>query len=122
MCSILLSINPQHVDNILNGQKLYEFRKILCKQRVDKILMYSTSPVMKVVGEADVEDVLKGNPASIWKITKNNAGIRKKFYDQYYNHSNIAVAFKLCNVVKYDQPKDLKDFGIKYAPQSFRYI
>jgi len=62
MCSILLSINPQHVDNILKGQKSYEFRKTLCKQKVDKILIYSTSPVMKVVGEAEVETVLKGEP------------------------------------------------------------
>ncbi len=27
MCAILLSINPNHVENILNGSKKYEFRK-----------------------------------------------------------------------------------------------
>ena len=27
MCVILLSINPDHVENILNGTKRYEFRK-----------------------------------------------------------------------------------------------
>lgn len=27
MCAILLSINPNHVENILSGTKSYEFRK-----------------------------------------------------------------------------------------------
>lgn len=50
MCAILLSINPIHVENILNGTKSYEFRKRACKKQVDRILIYSTNPVMKVVG------------------------------------------------------------------------
>ena len=66
MCAILLSINPQYVDRIMNGDKIYEFRKIPCKRNVDKIVIYSTSPVMKVVGEADVADVLIDDPQVIW--------------------------------------------------------
>ena len=30
MCAILLSINPNHVQNIMNGTKRYEFRKKAC--------------------------------------------------------------------------------------------
>ena len=33
MRSILLSINPNHVENILNGTKRYEFRKRVCKKK-----------------------------------------------------------------------------------------
>ena len=62
MCAILLSINPNHVENIMNGTKRYEYRKVACKRHVDKILIYSTNPIMRVVGEADVEDVLIDNP------------------------------------------------------------
>ena len=29
MCSILISINPKHVENIFNGTKKYEFPKDL---------------------------------------------------------------------------------------------
>ena len=54
MCAILLSINPNHVENIMNGTKRYEYRKVACKRQVDKILIYSTNPIMRVVGEADV--------------------------------------------------------------------
>lgn len=122
MCSILLSINPKHVNNIMNGTKCYEFRKIVCRRHVDKILIYCTMPIMKVVGEAEVEDILIDKPEAVWKITKRKSGIDKEFFDKYYENRNQAVAYKLKNVVKYREPKDLKDYGINCAPQSFRYI
>ena len=122
MCVILLSINPNHVENILNGTKRYEFRKKVCKRHVDKILIYSTTPIMKVVGEAEVEEVLVYNPEAIWKKTKTKSGIDKKFFDQYYKNRDQAVAYKLRNVIKYRQPKELKEYGVSSAPQSFRYI
>lgn len=122
MCAILLSINPKHVENILNGTKRYEFRKKACKRHVDKILIYSTNPIMRVVGEAEVEDVLIDAPEMIWKKTEKKSGINKAFFDQYYEDSEQAVAYKLKNVVKYREPKELKDYGISSAPQSFQYI
>ena len=122
MCAILLSINPNHVENILNGTKRYEFRKKACKRHVDKILIYSTNPIMRVVGEAEVEDVLIDNPEIIWKKTKKKSGIDKTFFDQYYEDRDQAVAYKLKNVIKYEEPKKLKDYGIRSAPQSFQYI
>lgn len=122
MCAILLSINPNHVENILNGTKKYEFRKKACKRHVDKILIYSTNPIMRVVGEAEVEDVLIDNPEIIWKKTKKKSGIDKTFFDQYYEDREQAVAYKLKNVIKYREPKELKEYGISSAPQSFQYI
>lgn len=122
MCAILLSINPQHVKNIMNGTKRYEFRKIVCKRHVDKILIYSTNPIMKVVGEAEVEDILIDDPEIIWKKTEENSGIDKDFFNQYYNNREQAVAYKLKNIVEYKQPKELKEYGISNAPQSFCYV
>ena len=122
MCSILLSINPEHVENIMNGNKLYEFRKKACKRHVDKIIIYSTTPVIMVVGEADVEDILIGKPDKIWKMTENRSGIKKSFFDQYFHNSDQAVAYKLKNIIKYEQPKKLIEIGVKKAPQSFQYI
>ena len=122
MCAILLSINPSHVENIMSGCKTYEFRKKACKKHVEKIIIYSTTPVMKVVGEADVEDVLIGKPEEIWNITQKMSGIDKSFFDSYYDKREEAVAYKLTNVVQYEVPKDLKEYGISCAPQSFQYI
>lgn len=122
MCTILLSINPQHVENIMQGKKIYEFRKTQCKRKVDKIVIYSTSPIMKVIGEADVEDVLIGKPGQIWRITRKKSGIKKDFFDSYYKDKSQAIAYKLCNIIRYEEPKMLIDLGITCAPQSFQYI
>lgn len=122
MCAILMSINPEHVENILCGKKIFEFRKRACKRKVDKIIIYSTNPVMKIVGEAEVEDVLVDYPSKIWRITRKQSGISKKFFDAYFKDRNEAVAYKLKNIVVYDIPKDLADLGVKTAPQSYQYI
>lgn len=39
MCAILLSINPQFVDRIMSGEKIYEYRISKCKQEVNKIFI-----------------------------------------------------------------------------------
>lgn len=122
MCSILLSINPSHVENIMKGTKRYEFRKKACKRHVDKILIYSTTPIMKVVGEAEVEDVLIDEPEVIWKKTEEKSGIDKKFFDKYFENKEQAVAYKLKNVIAYQEPRELKEYGIDCAPQSFQYV
>ena len=122
MCNILISINPQHVENIFNGTKKYEYRKIRCKQEVDKIIIYSTYPIMKIVGEAKVEKILEDSPDNIWEETKNYSGIDLKFYQQYFKDRSKAIAYKLTNIKKYSIPQELSSYGIKSAPQSFIYV
>lgn len=122
MCNMLISINPEHVENIFNGTKKYEYRKIKCKQEVDKIIIYSTAPVMKVVGEAKIEEILEDSPEKIWNITEKDSGINRKFFNKYYENREKAVAYKLTNIMKYDLPKELSHYGIKSAPQSFIYV
>ena len=102
--------------------KGYEYRKNVCRRKIDKILIYSTNPVMKVVGEAEVEDVLIDDPEMIWKKTEKRSGIEKAFFDRYFENRKQAVAYKLKNVIRYGQPKELKDYGLRNAPQSFQYI
>lgn len=122
MCKILLSINPEHVENILNGKKKYEFRKTLCKRKVDKIIIYSTYPIKKVVGEADVEKIIIDSPQNIWDKTKKYVGINKEFFNKYYSNKNQAIAYKLTNVIEYKKPITLKQIGVKQAPQSYIYL
>lgn len=123
MCRILMSINPKYVDEILAGRKKYEYRRIKAKKKnVDKIIVYCTSPIKKVVAEIDVVGVIADKPDDLWNNTKNYAGISKVKYDEYFKNKDIAVAYKLGSVLKYDIPKDLDEFGIKFTPQSFIYI
>lgn len=81
-----------------------------------------SAPIMKIVGEAEVEKVLVGYTRSDLGKDKEYPGINKKFYDQYFRKRDTAVAYQLKNVIKFDIPKELSDFGIKRAPQSFCYL
>jgi predicted transcriptional regulator len=119
---MLLSINPEHVENILNGTKQFEFRKIRCKSNVDKIIIYSTAPQKKVVAEAEIEEIIEDDINEVWRRTKDFAGISFAFFRAYYKDRKKAVAYKLCNVKVYAEPKKLSDYGIACPPQSFVYL
>lgn len=119
---MLLSINPEHVENIMNGIKLFEFRKVRCREEVEKIIIYSTSPVMQVIGEAQLLEIIVDEPEQVWQITSEYAGITKNYYDQYFHNKEKAVAYRLGKIEKYSKPLSLKDFGLNFAPQSFVYI
>ena len=118
----LFSIRPEYVEKIFNGTKKFEYRKQPNRIPISKILIYETAPIMKIVGEAEVEKVLVDTPEVIWEKTKEYSGISKEFYFQYYRRRYAAVAYQLKNIIKYDIPKELSHFGIKRAPQSFCYL
>lgn len=122
MSTMLLSIKPEYAKVILEGEKEYEFRKRRCKAGVNKIVFYATAPQSQIVGEAEIEEIIEGSPTKIWELAKKAAGITHAKYRKYYHGYRNAVAYKLTNVVIYDPPKKLSDFGIDHVPQSFIYL
>lgn len=100
------------------GRKRFEFRKTIFKDKVEKVYIYASSPVSKVVGEFEPVDILSGTPTEIWKKTKNHSGITEQFYNEYFAGKPIAYAIVIQNLRIYDAPKVLPF----RAPQSFRYI
>lgn len=122
MCKILLSIKPEYVEKIFDGSKKYEFRRTCCKKEIQSVVIYSTYPIMKVVGEAQIKQVLCDSPEFIWDKTQHKAGISKEFFMEYFEGKDVAIAYELKKVRKYAKSRSLSDYGIKTAPQSFRYI
>jgi predicted transcriptional regulator len=121
---LLLSIKPEFVEKILSGEKRFEYRKAGFKRSdVRTAMIYSTSPVKKLVGEFDVEEVIYGSPDNIWKKTHAQSGITKTFFDSYFESRKTAVALRIGDVRAYDTPiapEEIID-GFK-APQSFKYL
>lgn len=123
MCKILISIKPEYVNEILSGRKKYEYRKVKAKKdNVDKMIVYATAPIMKVVAEIEILNILEDSPNLIWEYTKKYSGITKSFYDKYYKNKDTAVAYQLGRIEEYNAPKELSELGIYYSPQSFIYI
>ena len=122
MCQMLLSINPEYVESILAGTKLYEYRKFRCRDDVDKIIIYATAPQKQVVAEAEIEYIVEDEILNVWHQTKKYSGITYPFFRKYYKGKKKAIAYRLKNVVVYDKPLSLKDLGVSCAPQSYCYL
>ena len=95
MQKILLSINPEHVKNIVDGKKKVEYRRIRCKRDIDSIVIYSTSPEKKIIGEIEVKGVIEGPLEEVWSLTKDIGCISYDFFKKYYFGKNQAVACQL---------------------------
>lgn len=122
MPKILLSINPEHVENIIKGIKTYEYRKVRCRENIDTIIIYSTSPVMRVIGEAKILEVIDDTPDRVWEETSSQSGISEEFFCSYFKNKKRAIAYKLGTVIQYKNMQSLMEYGITSAPQSFVYI
>lgn len=122
MCQMLLSINPEYVESILAGTKLYEYRKFRCRDDVDKIIIYATAPQKQVVAEAEIEYIVEDEILNVWHQTKKYSGITYSFFRKYYKGKKKAIAYRLKNVTVYDKPLSLKDIGVSCAPQSYCYL
>lgn len=107
MCTILLSIKPEYTNRILAGSKKFEFRRNVAKRHVDRILIYSTSPEMKVVGSVSVLGVLKDTPQKLWQKTKDFSGISHGKYMEYFSKREFAYAYQLGEVTMFKEPKSL---------------
>lgn len=120
----LLSINPPHVQNILSGVKIFEFRKkVFARRDIHKVLIYCTLPVGKLVGEFDIDTILEDSPARLWRQTKLGSGISKGFFDHYFRGKSRAFALRIGKVHAYkNQISPTELFSNFSPPQSFLYL
>lgn len=121
----LLSIKPQYVERILNGEKKYEYRRRLFgRDDVDHIAIYSTSPSSAVVAEAEVADIIESAPADLWESTYKQGGISKDQFMAYFSGASKAFAIKLGDVDVFEEPMSLCEYApnLKRPPQSFAYV
>lgn len=122
---VLMSIKPEFVAEIDKGNKKFEYRKSIFKRSdVSSVIVYATKPYGKIVGEFEIESIIKDRPSNIWRETKNFSGITKKFFNEYFHGRDVGFAIQIKEYIKYDDPIDLSclDESIKVAPQSFCYI
>ncbi len=121
---VLLSIKPEFADRIFNGTKLYEFRRVIFKDpSITTIVVYASTPIKKVIGEFQLDEIITLKKNKLWKLTKTTAGIDKARFDSYFADKEYASALKVKSIKKYGSPLCLKKhFKIKHPPQSFIYL
>ena len=81
---VLLSIKPHFAESIFEGSKHFEYRRTIFKEHVTTIIVYASSPTRKVIGEFEVDGIIYDTPEMIWRQTKENAGVSKEFFFEYF--------------------------------------
>ncbi len=120
---VVLSIKPEFAFKIFDGTKQFEFRKAIFKNpSVKKIIVYASSPVQKVIGEFEIEEILKYEKKKLWELTSEASGITEHFFFKYFEEKQHGYAIKIKNTKRYSTPKSLRvDFNL-HPPQSFAYF
>lgn len=122
--TIVLSIKPKYADLILAGTKTVEFRRAWAAEKVDTIAIYASAPIQRIVGVAQVSDVVSAKPTLLWDYCKTRGGgLSRSELFTYLCGKTRGIAIFLRDVRKFDQgivpSRVIEDF---LPPQSFRYM
>lgn len=120
---IILSIKSQYAEAIFNGEKQYEFRKVIFTKKIESIVVYSTMPVGKFIGEFKIKEILEKSPEELWSKTQEHGGVSKAFFFDYFAGRKKGYAIRIGRLKRYKHPIDPFSVLPKFvAPQSFRYL
>jgi predicted transcriptional regulator len=112
MTDAVFSIKPYFADAILDGSKTVELRKIAPKRPVERVWIYATAPVMRIVGYF--------KPGKIRDATfkdRKQALVSELDADEY-------SAIEILEPVAFEYPINPRNLGLGYlwmSPQSWRY-
>lgn len=120
---VILSIKPEFAEKIFNGSKKFEFRRRIYKNKqIKTVVVYASSPISKVIGEFEIEEVIHDELNSLWQTTSELSGISRDYYFDYFKGTEMGFAIAVKKAELYDEPLCIKEtFGIK-PPQSFAYV
>lgn len=120
--NVILSIKPKYCDAIRKGQKKFEFRRKIFQRKPEKVYMYSTSPVKKIVGSFGVKEIIEDSPKELWYNYGNFSGLSENEFFDYFDGSEtgFAIAIKDVNMFTPINPKGIIPNFV--APQSYCYL
>lgn len=128
--SILISIRPEWVEKILNGEKTIEIRKTIPKCKLPcKVYIYCSWGNMrtnymlgkrgKVVAEFTLTSVVKFDIESIMFLGKQQELMQKSKLGglslRKYLGNGVGYAWGIDNLKIYDKPKELSEFSVGKA-------
>ena len=103
---IVLSVKPVWTDLIMSGRKTVELRRrfpMLSSGPVTALL-YSTGPVMAMVGSVRIEDIVVLPPDHLWPQVADRACVTKEQYRAYFEGAKEAAALFLGTVKPLPKP------------------
>lgn len=122
----LLSIKPEFGNKILDGEKQYEFRKTVFSEpsAVEKVILYASSPVQRIIGYFSFCDIIEDSPEELWRRFSGQSGIesRERFME-YFQGNRSGYAIEIEDAVPLRSPINPREHLEEFrAPMSFSYV
>lgn len=117
MIDVVMSIKPKFVNLIKEGKKNYEFRKYIPKKGVNRLWIYTTSPICVLEYVADIDNIIAYPEHVIGEGFGNddfNNGLKSSKYAYHIKH-----LYRLINPLKLERLRNEYNFA---APQSYFYL
>ena len=119
---VLLSIKPEFADHIFEGTKRFEYRRMIFKRSVDRVIVYASAPISKLIGEFEIRDILFHDLPTLWRKTSIYSGISEQYFYSYFSNKRYGYAIQIGQTVKYRDTLVLQEtYGLN-PPQSYAYI
>jgi type I restriction enzyme S subunit len=120
--NVLISIKPKYVEKIISKEKTFELRRSIFKKKVNKVIIYSTSPEKKIVGYFKSNDIIKNKPENIWKELSDKLGVDEKDFFDYFENKDEGFALRIEDLEVFKSPIETDKLENFKAPQSFKYL
>lgn len=119
----LISIKPEHVKNIIQGNKTVEIRTRRLNLPVGSILwVYSTLPTGCIEVVVEIDFIITLSPDLIWKKYHIEMCVSKELFDEYTKGKKLVSAIGFKNIKKTDKAlclNTLRSFDENFMPPQF---
>ena len=124
---VLLSIRPEHADNIIEGVKTVEFRRRFpadARVRGATMWIYSTAPVKQVIGVATVVSVERLVLPELWSYHGSAGAVDRCVFDDYFAGVSEGYAILLGEIKRLPAAVGADDLrALDFStPQSYRFV
>jgi predicted transcriptional regulator len=125
--NILISLEPRHARSILSGEKKVELRRRAPRVGPGTVVwMYSKLPEGSVVGRATISRIHEAPLRELWSKYKNDAGVSKVEFFDYFDSRGVGVAIELKNAKRLKNPISLAQLRkideTFQPPQFFKHL
>lgn len=120
----LISVHPKYVRQILDGSKRVEFRRVWASREIAHLVLYSTSPEMKVVAILKINITIEESKAGLWELAKlHGGGLTRRELREYFQDKARGYGLIIGSVQALRKPIALSEAipGMR-APQSYAYL
>lgn len=120
--NVILSIKPVFANAIFAGLKKVEFRKSLFKENIDCVLVYSSSPIKRIIGYFTIKQIVKDSPQRLWEQFGPDGFINKEDFLKYFDQKKTGYSICIDKTTRFSQDINPLDVFEKFTPpQSFCY-